>query len=217
MIHNFSESNSFVNQILFELREKNIQTDRSKFRGNMHRLGSVMAYELSKSLEYSDKSFETPLESMVLPLPELPIVIGVLRAALPFMNGFLSVFDQADSGFIGAYRQEGSPEVEIDLNYAASPLIEDRVVCIVDPMLATGKSFIKAIEHLTANFGNPKSFHLVCAIATPEGIDYISSHLKNDKYTIWAGAVDSHLNDRSYIIPGLGDAGDLSYGIKKAQ
>ncbi|MEM7108008.1 MAG: uracil phosphoribosyltransferase [Bacteroidota bacterium] len=215
MIHNLSKSNSYVNQILFELREKNIQTDRSKFRDNLQRLGIIMAYEVSKRLDYTDKNFETPLEHMVLPLPESPVVIGVLRAALPFMNGFLSIFNQADSGFIGAYRQEGSSEVKIDLNYATSPSLQGRVVCIVDPMLATGKSLLKTIEQLSF-FGEAKFFHLACAIATPEGIDYISSHLKRDQYTIWAGAVDSHLNKDSYIIPGLGDAGDLSYGVKKA-
>ncbi|MEM9388915.1 MAG: uracil phosphoribosyltransferase [Bacteroidota bacterium] len=213
MINNLSATHSFANQILFELRNKNIQTDRGKFRRNMEKLGIIMAYELSKKLVYTSKEFETPLAKMELPLPEQPLVIGVLRAALPFMNGFLSIFDHADSGFIGAYRKEGTADVQIDLNYAALPSVERRVVAIVDPMLATGKSFIKTIEELS-QFGQASHFHLVCAIATPEGIQYISNHLKNNQYTIWAAAVDSHLDEHSYIVPGLGDAGDLSYGEK---
>lgn len=216
MIYNLSEFNSFINQILFELRDKQVQTDRGKFRRNMEKLGSIMAYELSKKLIYKPKEFETPLARAEVSLPELPVIIGVLRAALPFMNGFLSVYDEPDAGFIGAYRKENTLDVEIDLGYAVAPSIQNRVVAIVDPMLATGKSFIKTINEL-ANFGDAVHFHLICAIATPEGIDYISSHLKKDQYTIWAAAIDSHLDEHSYIVPGLGDAGDLSFGEKIAR
>lgn len=216
MIYNLSESNSFINQILFELRDEGIQIDRSKFRRNMEKLGGLMAYELSKSLTYSDWEFETPLARMKLPLPKLPAVIGIMRAAVPFMEGLISVFDNVDVGFIGAYRKHDSPDIQIDLNYAAIPEVDGEEVALVDPMLATGKSFVKTVNELST-FGTPSHIHLVCAIATPEGIDYISSHLKNYKYTIWAASIDSHLDKNSYIVPGLGDAGDLSFGQKIAR
>ncbi|MEM9857733.1 MAG: uracil phosphoribosyltransferase [Bacteroidota bacterium] len=213
MINNLSEYNSYINQILFELRDKEIQKDRSKFRRNLEKLGSIMAYEVSKTLSYRAEKMETPLAPLTLQLPESPVIAGVLRAAVPFMNGFISVFDHADAGFIGAYRRENRENIEIDLNYMALPSTEDRVVIVVDPMLATGKSLVKAIDEIK-KLGQARSFHLVCAIATPEGIDYISGRLKNNQYTIWAAAVDSHLDANSYIVPGLGDAGDLSYGEK---
>ena len=214
MVHNLSLTNSVVNQFLFELRHKDIQNDRSKFRTNLKRLGWILAYELSKELGYEDRKFQTPLAEMTIPLVHTqPVILAILRAAVPFLDGFLDVFDQADTGFIGAYRRKDVKPVDINLDYLAIPGTVGKPVILVDPMLATGKSVAKVIDRLMDE-GEPAHIHLVCAVAAPEGIDYISNHLENDRFTIWAGAVDQFLDDRSYIVPGLGDAGDLCFGPK---
>ncbi len=214
MIHNLSSTNSVVNQFLFELRSKDIQNDRGRFRSNLKRLGWVMAYELSRKLSYREEKFETPLAGMSLPLiSEQPVLLAIMRAAVPFLNGFLDIFDQADTGFVGAYRKKGTKEVDIGLDYVAVPDIAGKPLILVDPMLATGKSAVKVLQELMGH-GKPSHIHLVCAVAAPEGIDYISSHLEKGHYTIWAGAVDQFLDERSYIVPGLGDAGDLCFGFK---
>ena len=214
MVHNLSLTNSVVNQFLFELRHKDIQNDRGKFRSNLKRLGWILAYELSKELGYEEQKFQTPLAEMSVPLiSDQPVILAILRAAAPFLNGFLDVFDQADTGFIGAYREKGADPVAINLDYLAIPGTAGKHVILVDPMLATGKSVVKVIDRLVDE-GEPAHIHLVCAVAAPEGIDYISGHLEKDRFTIWAGAVDQFLDARSYIVPGLGDAGDLCFGPK---
>ncbi|WP_373492792.1 uracil phosphoribosyltransferase [Aquiflexum sp.] len=211
------KTNSIANQYLFELRDKSIQIDRLRFRKNLERLGKIMAYEISKSLHYSSRTIETPLGNATIPLmQEQPVLISVMRAAIPFFQGFLNFFDAADSGFIGAYRVAEKPcskEVEIDYLYQAAPSLEGKEVIIIDPMLATGKSFINTVENLLLTHGNPTMIHIACVIAAPEGIDYIKNQLRIP-FTLWICSLDEKLNDRSYIIPGLGDAGDLCFGQK---
>jgi uracil phosphoribosyltransferase len=211
------KNNTIANHYLLELRDKNIQVDRLRFRKNLERLGEIMAYEISKSLHYSERKIETPLGNCSLPLiKEQPVLISVMRASIPFFQGFLNYFDAADSGFIGAYRkneESGSSEIEINYLYQAAPSIEGKEVIIIDPMLATGKFFVKTIENLLLTHGSPAKVHLVCVIAAPEGIEYIRNRL-TIPYSLWICSVDEKLNDKSFIIPGLGDAGDLCFGQK---
>ncbi len=188
-----------------------------RFRKNLERLGEIMAYEVSKSLAYQNKEITTPLQTTSLAvLADQPVLIGILRAALPFFQGFLNFYDQAESGFIGAYRQEkktnGEEAIEIDFLYQAAPSIEGKEVILIDPMLATGKSYVTSIEHLLKN-GTPKKIHIVSVIGAPEGIAYIGQNTKIP-IQFWICAIDEKLNDQAYILPGLGDAGDLSFGEK---
>lgn len=210
------DKNSIANHFLAELRNETVQNDRLKFRRNLERLGEIMAYEVSKKFDFSENIVSTPLgkkrSNLVL---EQPILIAVLRAALPFYQGFLNFFDQADSGFIGAYRKEektGDPTVEIEYLYQATPDINNKTLILIDPMLATGKSIVKTIENLLL-LGIPKSIHIVSVIAAPEGIEYIKANIKQP-FHLWLCSVDEYLNDQFYIIPGLGDAGDLCFGNK---
>ena len=210
------KKNSIANHFLYQLRDSEIQKDRFRFRKNLERLGEIMAYEISKSLPFYQKSIKTPLgNSSVELIKYQPVLISVLRAAIPFYQGFLNFFDDSDSGFIGAYRKgetDDSKNIEIDYLYQAAPSIEGREVILIDPMLATGKSFIKTIENLYKN-GNPSKIHIASVIAAPEGIDFLQKNT-NQSVDIWICSLDEKLNDKSYIIPGLGDAGDLSFGVK---
>ncbi|WP_215224332.1 uracil phosphoribosyltransferase [Echinicola shivajiensis] len=205
---------SIAHQFLEGLRDINIQKDRLRFRTNLERLGQILAYEISKALSYEEHTIATPLaKTNSKKLKSQPVLISILRAAMPFYNGFLNYFDEADSGFIGAYRKENEgEELSIEFNYLAAPLLAGKEVIIIDPMLATGKSLITTIDHLLQH-GNPKKIHIAAAIAAPEGIDYIKENLKTP-YQLWIGALDEKLNDKAYIVPGLGDAGDLSFGPK---
>ena len=213
MINILDKTNSIANHFLFEMRNKDIQNDRGKFRNNLKRLGIAMAYEISKSLDFDPEEVLTPLgKKQVNLLSENPVVIGILRAALPFYEGFQFLYDQCDGGFIGAYRKE-SGEISVNLDYLAIPSIEGRTVILVDPMLATGKSLMQSIEQIKIN-GNPKHIHIASVVAAPEGIDYISQSLKSE-HTIWVYSLDENLDSNAYIVPGLGDAGDLSFGEKK--
>ncbi|MBD8488305.1 uracil phosphoribosyltransferase [Echinicola sp. CAU 1574] len=210
-----SQQNSIANHFLADLRDINQQTDRLRFRTNLERLGQILAFEISKSMDYEGSSVTTPLaDTTVNKIIDQPIIISVMRAAMPFYQGVLSYFDQADSGFIGAYRKEESNnnEVEIEFNYLAAPSIENKEIILVDPMLATGKSLIKSIEQLHKN-GTPKKVHIAAVIAAPEGIKHLEENLKSP-YQLWLGAVDEKLNEKAYIVPGLGDAGDLCFGPK---
>jgi len=210
-----NQNNSIANHYLAELRDVHVQKDRMRFRKNLERLGEILAYEVSKKLPYSSVSVSSPFGEVETPLlKDQPIIIAVLRAALPFYQGVLNVFDQSDSGFIGAYRNEGKDEseIEITLNYLAAPDLTGKTIIMVDPMLATGKSFLKSIRALKGN-GIPKQIEVVSAIAAPEGIQHIQENLELP-HRFWIGAVDEKLNQQSYIIPGLGDAGDLAFGSK---
>jgi uracil phosphoribosyltransferase len=208
-----SECNSVGNQFMAELRDISIQADRMRFRKNLERIGEILAYEISRSFPYQSKEIQTPLAKTNINLPAVnPVIVSVLRASLPFYQGFLNFFDTAESGFIGAFREEGEGEIKINLGYHASPNLEGKTLILADPMLATGKSFIRSIETLLTR-GNPKIIHIAAVVASPQGIDYLEKHLKIPHF-LWIGAVDDHLNENSYIVPGLGDAGDLAFGEK---
>jgi uracil phosphoribosyltransferase len=213
MINNLGINNSLVQQYVSELRNIHIQKDRMRFRRNLERLGEIMAYEISKTLEYKSIEIETPLtKTNCLVLAEQPVLANILRAAAPMHQGLLNYFDNADNAFISAYRkhhEDGS--FEIDLQYTACPSLQDKILIVCDPMLATGASMVATLQKLEV-IGTPKHIHIVCAIASKTGIDYVSHHLKN--ITIWAATIDPILNDKKYIVPGLGDAGDLAFGEK---
>lgn len=213
VVNIINETPSIANQFLLEMRDEQIQQDRAKFRNNLKKLGMIMAYEMSKSFEYKPKSVTTPLAKTTIEVvDDPPVLIGILRAAMPFLQGINDFFDQADVGFVGAFRKEGNEEIDIQLDYVATPDLTGKNVIIVDPMLATGKSMVDVVNQLTLN-NKLKHLYLATAVAAPEGIEYISKNLSED-CTLWTGAVDERLNDKSYIVPGLGDAGDLSFGPK---
>ncbi len=213
MIINLSEQNSIVNQFMAEIRNVDVQHDRMRFRRNIERIGEISAYEISKGLEYVDKEITTPLGSLKIPvLKQQPVLGTILRAGLPLHHGLLNFFDRADNTFISAYRhhlKDGS--FEIKLEYFASAPIDDRVLIIADPMLATGASMLMTLNEVF-KYGKPKQTHVVSVIASKQGIDLIKSNLP--EVTIWAGAIDEKLDSRAYIVPGLGDAGDLAFGDK---
>lgn len=207
------DTNSICNQFIAELRDVSVQGDRLRFRKNLERIGEILAYEISKSFPYQVKEIQTPLAKTEFNSPSVnPVIFSVLRASLPFYSGFLNFFDKAESGFIGAFREEGQGEIKINLGYHASPSVEGKTLILADPMLATGKSFLRSIESILTH-GQPEIIHIAAVIASPEGIRHITDNLKIP-YKLWIGAVDQSLNNQSYIIPGLGDAGDLAFGEK---
>ncbi|MBH2004439.1 MAG: uracil phosphoribosyltransferase [Sphingobacteriia bacterium] len=214
MVINLSEQHSLVSNWVAELRNTEVQGDRMRFRRNLERIGEVAAYEISKQLAWTTQEIPTPLgthESKVL--ESQPVLATILRAGLPLHNGMLNYFDKADNAFISAYRKhhhDGS--FEIRMEYMSCPVIENRVVIISDPMLATGASIVKTIQHMK-NEGNPASFHVVVAIACTVGIESIIREC-GEEITIWCGDIDEELTAKGYIVPGLGDAGDLAYGSK---
>lgn len=213
MVFELVKETSIANHFLAELRDINIQGDRLRFRKNLERLGEILAYELSKNLEYESKTIVTPLgEKKAWLIASQPLLIPILRAGIPFYNGVINFFDHAGSGFIGAWRIEGQDVPEIELSYLAAPSIEDQNIIIIDPMLATGKSLLLAVKRLLKH-GRPRHIHILSVIASQQGIDNVANNIPLD-YSIWVGAIDKHLNAKSYIVPGLGDAGDLSFGPK---
>lgn len=208
-----TKQHTIANQYLLELRDKTIQQDRERFRKNVERLGELMAYEISKKLLYQPTSVQTPLSiTEVHVLKERPVLITVLRAGLPYFNGFQNCFGQSDCGFIGAYRKESNADLTIKLDYIATPTLEGRTVILIDPMLATGQSVIKSVNALMEH-GKPSHLHVAALVASPEGVAYLKEQMKIS-YDVWTWALDEKLNDQFYIVPGLGDAGDLSYGTK---
>jgi len=210
---NLGTNDSIANQFLAQVRDKEIQADRMRFRTNLERLGEIMAYEISRKLQYEPHSFDSPLKKTIInQLKSQPVLVTVLRAGLPYFQGFLNYFDDADAGFIGAYRTENTKGIKINFEYLAAPGIDGKQVIVVDPMLATGKSFIRSVNELVRH-GTPNHIHIASLIASPEGIEYINANLKLP-FTIWTFSVDEKLDSRFYIVPGLGDAGDLSYGEK---
>lgn len=214
MVRILCETPSAAHRFVAELRDVNIQPDRHRFRFNLERLGAIMAYEISKVLPLSEKTVQTPLgTARHLIADKAPVLIAVLRAALPFLGGFHQVFDDSDTGFIGAYRVEGTGELRIQVDYAAIPDLNGRDVILVDPMLATGKSLNDAVTLLKKK-GAWRSLHLAALIASQQGLDSVSGTLGNQA-DIWTFAVDPGLNAHAYIVPGLGDAGDLSFGEKR--
>lgn len=206
---------SVVNSYLAEIRDVNIQKDPLRFRTNIERLGMLMAYEVSKSLNYEVRDVVTPLGISNVNLPIDKIVVGtVLRAGLPMHSGVLNVFDRAENCFVSAYRRYTSEDrFEIELEYVATPSLDGKVLLMVDPMLATGMSLAKTILALR-KYGKPKHVHVMSIIGSPEGIENLKQTIQDIDVTLWIGAIDTHLNEHKYIVPGLGDAGDLAFGCK---
>jgi uracil phosphoribosyltransferase len=213
---NLSEHNSVLNQYLREIRDINIQKDSMRFRRNIERIGEVMAIELSKSLSYEPVEVQTPLATATVNTIAEPLVLAtILRAGMPLHQGFLNVFDNAENAFLSAYRRVNKEgELEIVAEYMAAPAIDGKTLIIADPMLATGMSmevgYLALLRH-----GKPKHTHLCCTIATPQAIDCLRKSLNDSPdITVWCAAIDPILNEKKYIVPGLGDAGDLCYGTK---
>ena len=214
-IHNVSEQNSVLNSFLSEIRDKDIQKDSMRFRRNIERIGEVLGYEMSKSLHYQSHSIKTPLGNSNINLATNDIVLcSILRAGIPIHNGLLNYFDKAENAFISAYRHHktNSEDFEIIVEYLACPNLENKTLILADPMLATGKSIVATYEALKP-FGTPKDVHLVSVIGSQEGIEFVNQHF-NDNTHLWVAAIDNTLNKKGYIIPGLGDAGDLAFGEK---
>ena len=212
---NFQDSNSIYNTFLSELRDKNIQSDAMRFRRNLERLGEISALEISRHLHYSSKNINTPLGTAQMNLIDEPLVLAtILRAGLPLHQGLLNYFDAAENCFISAYRKHTSEEeFDVEIEYMSSPGLDGKTVLLNDPMLASGRSMVLAYKALLKR-GIPKKIHVVSVIASQEGVDFVKNHLPEDT-TIWIGAIDKEMTKESYIVPGLGDAGDLAFGTKK--
>ena len=212
---NLGNHSSVINSHMAQLRDVTIQGNRTLLRRNLERIARAMAYEVSRTLDYSDKIITTPLGTKAVPTYDDRIVVGtVLRAGLAFHEGFLDTFDQADSAFVAAYREEGSKEdIRIHVNYIAAPDLNGCTFLMVDPMLATGGSLELSYKAFLSH-GTPAKLHICCAIAAQEGIDHLCRVFPEDDITLWVAAVDPELNDEAYLVPGLGDAGDLSFGPK---
>jgi uracil phosphoribosyltransferase len=209
-----TETNSIANHFIAEMRDVNIQQDAMRFRKNMERLGQILAYEVSKILPYQTATIQSPLaETTTQLLKEQLVLVAILRASLPFHQGFLNVFDRAENAFIGAYRGKHRPDetFDIQMDYLACPDLNNKTIILIDPMLATGKSLVKSYEALLT-YGKPARTIIAAAIAAPEGIQFLQESIPEADFYI--GAVDEKLNNKFYIIPGLGDAGDLAYGGK---
>lgn len=217
-IHNLSKTPSILNNFLSELRDKTAQKDSMRFRRNIERIGEIIGYELSKTLQFKKQNIETPLGISATVLHEKDIVLcSILRAGVPLHNGLLNYFDAAENAFISAYRHhKHNPEsFEIIVEYLACPSLEGKTLILADPMLATGQSMVATFEALKP-FGTPKEIHLVSVIGAAEGVNYVSNAFDKDVH-LWIAAIDDKLNEKGYIIPGLGDAGDLAFGNKLQQ
>lgn len=214
-IHYLSENNSVLNHFLGQIRNIKVQNDSMRFRRNIERIGEIMAYEISKDLSYKNVEIETPLGiKSTTEIDEKLILCSILRAGLPLHIGFLNYFDEAENGFVSACRHHPNNDAEfvILVEYQALSSINNKTVLLIDPMLATGQSIVAVYEKLIQN-GAPKEMHLAVVIAAPEGVAYLEKHLP-DSCHLWIAALDSNLNEKNYIVPGLGDAGDLAYGNK---
>lgn len=213
-IVNFDDQKSLISQYVQELRDVTIQNDRLRFRTNLKRLGQIMAYEISKDLSYKKAATTTPLGTAECNIIADRLVLGtIFRAGIPFHQGFLDYFDYAENAFVSAYRKYKEKEsFDIFIEYIASPVLDGKTLILVDPMLATGASMELSYKALLTK-GTPAKTHIVSAIASQQAVDYIKEHFPDDT-TVWIGAIDPEINGHSYIVPGLGDAGDLAYGEK---
>ncbi len=216
-IHDLGAKDSVFNQIMAELRDAVIQLDRMRFRRNLERIGEIMAYEISKTFEYDEEQVVTPLGiKEIRTMKEQPVIATILRAGVPFHNGMLSMLDHADSAFIAAYRKyDKNEDSEIRVEYFSSPDIDDRILILCDPLLATGESIVKTLEGLMDGM-EPKQIHIAVAVASQDGLDYVQSALSRQPVTIWVGSIDEELTARAYVVPGMGDVGDLAYGEKRS-
>jgi uracil phosphoribosyltransferase len=208
-------SNSVFNQFIAEIRDEEIQKDPLRFRRNLQRIGEIMAYEISKEMEYRTVDIQTPLGIAKVPtLKQQPVLATILRAGLPLQQGLLNIFDRAENAFISAYRKyDKQGEFHIEFEYLASPSLDDKVVILSDPMLASGASMEIGYQALLRK-GTPAHVHLVATIASRQGVEFVQKHITAPNVTLWVGAVDAEMTVNSYIVPGLGDAGDLAFGPK---
>lgn len=213
MVINLSERYSILSDWIAEIRDQTLQMDRMRFRRNLERIGEITGYEISKLLPHEEREIQTPLGIAVLKMLKMqPVLATILRAGLPLHQGLLNVFDKADNAFISAYRKhDRDGSFEISMGYITSPDLDGRILIISDPMLATGSSMVKTVNQLNSE-GNPAEIHIVTAIACTVGIEYLRRALPTCK--IWCGAIDDELTAKGFIVPGLGDAGDLSFGTK---
>src|SRR5688572_3622139 len=212
VMHILTQENSIASYFLAQLRDQVVQQDSMRFRRNLERLGEIMAYEISKTLPYSPQKVQTPLAETTVQLPtEFPVLATVLRAGLPFHHGFLNYFDASESAFVAAYRIERTHDISIQVDYLTSVSLENKILLLVDPMLATGKSLALTYEAML-RFGKPREVHIAAIVASPQGVAHVQKQLPDVK--LWLGAIDEKLNEHAYIVPGLGDAGNLAYGAK---
>lgn len=214
-VYNFADHNSIVNQYMAELRDVDIQRDMLRFRRNLERIGEIMAYEISREVSYREAPVRTPLGTARCRLLDDRLVLAtIFRAGLPFHQGFLNIFDHAQNAFVSAYRKYTDDDnFDVFIEYIASPRLDDKTLLLVDPMLATGSSMELSYRALLTK-GIPAHVHVASVIASQQAVDYIADHFPDDA-TLWVGAIDPELNAHSYIVPGLGDAGDLAYGDKE--
>ena len=209
-----AETNSAVSNYVAQLRDITVQGNRYLFRSNLKKIGMLMAYEISKTLDYSPKTILTPLAECTVSTCSDSIVVGtVLRAGLALHEGFMQIFDEADAGFVAAFRKEDGENITIQLDYLASPSLDGKTFMLVDPMLATGKSFEAAYKAYLTH-GTPAKLHIVAVVASEQGVAYLQKLFPSDEVTLWCAVIDPELNSLSYIVPGLGDCGDLCYGEK---
>ena len=213
---NLGDKNSILSKFISEMRDKTIQKDSLRFRRNLERIGEIFAYEISKTLEYSDKQFVTPLGIANIPTYDDKIVVAsILRAGLPLHQGILNYFDDVQNAFVAAYRKyDKGEDFHINIEYASTPELTGKTLILADTMLATGASLEITYNRLCEE-GEPVHTHMVCPIASAYAVEYLQKYLPADKVTLWVAAIDEELTSRSYIVPGLGDAGDLAYGEKK--
>ena len=215
MVNNLGSTNSLINHFIAEIRDVEVQKDSLRFRGNLERLGELFAYEISKQLEYETKEVTTSLGIALVPvLKSYPVLTAILRAGLPFHQGFLNMFDKSENAFVSAYRKYHKDHTfTIQVEYASAPEIEGKTLIICDTMLATGVSAVLTYKELISH-GKPKHTHIVSILASQEGLDYLNKNLPRRNISIWVGTVDDELTAQAYIVPGLGDAGDLAFGKK---
>lgn len=215
-IINFAEHNSIISQYMTEMRDVNIQKDMLRFRRNLERVGEIMAYEISKTLDYRTVETLTPLDVAKTSVIDSQVVLAtIFRAGVPFHQGFLNYFDNAQNAFVSAYRKYKEKEnFDVCIEYLASPRLDGKTLVLADPMLATGASMELSYRALLTK-GNPAQIHVASVIASRQAVDYICEKFPEDRTTVWIGAIDEHINAHSYIVPGLGDAGDLAYGVKE--
>lgn len=216
MVNILNKENTILNKFLAQMRDKSVQRDSMRFRRNMERVAEIMAYEISKKLNYRTQHVETPLGiAAVECISDKVVIATILRAGLPFHQGFLNYFDDADNGFVSAYRKsrpDGS--FIVDVEYVSTSSLSGKTLILVDPMLATGTSLMLVYDALVRRAGEPEHTHFAAAFASEQGVEYVLKHTDPRRCTLWCAAVDEELTSKSYIVPGIGDAGDLAYGVK---
>ncbi|WP_288351362.1 uracil phosphoribosyltransferase [uncultured Alistipes sp.] len=215
-LHILSQQNTVLNKFIAQIRDREVQTDSMRFRRNMERIGEITAYELSKELNYTPRTVETPLgEALVQQIDDRIVIATILRAGLPFHQGFLNYFDDAQNAFVSAYRKSTKDgKFTVKVEYISCGDLEGKTLLLVDPMLATGSSLVLAYNALCERGGTPAHTHVASVIASEQGVDYVMKNMPRQTTTVWVAAVDEELTSRSYIVPGIGDAGDLAYGEK---